>query len=465
MQIALTEWQYDFVMCDGPRYLTAMVGRGGGKTNAIMARATRLCTTYPKFQYMYISPVGDLGETCFEEMTNNSYFMKHVRKATNRKYPQIDFKNKSCMKFRSMQRPRGLRGKNIHEVALDEIQDLVYTKAHFQNIIDPLVRGASPIGNFGTVCMAGQFGNPWVKEQFYDFGSPVNDDGSKNERYQPHMWRSWRIPASKGWIYEQGDGPADYQRRKEQLISAGEKAVWDQEYECIPTANQCAAFPTVQIDDVSKNTPIQIGSERTPRRNAIEENPRSGVPYVAVVDLGCQPDPTGIIIGDNRGNVVYEEEYPVGQLHEVSARKACALAAKFNRAILVIDSTGGAQPGKPDPDAFVKYYRQFADDFGLGGFYPIYFGGNSGREKQRMVNNFTLYLQSKRIAIPVKCVKTLTQLKAYEYRRNANKKLMEYGGPRGTHDEFVSCMLMYVEALQRDWAHLHRGGTLGSLGA
>ena len=458
MEIALTEWQHDFAMCDGPRYLVAMVGRGGGKTNALMARATRLCTTYPKFQYMYVSPVLDLAEECFEEMTGNPQFMKHVRRATNKKYPQIDFKNKSCWKGRSMQRPQGLRGKNINELGLDEIQNPIYTENHFHRILNPMVRGPSPVGNFGTVCMAGQFGNLWVKEQFYDFGSPTLDDGEPNPRYQPHMWRSWRIPASQGFIYQQGDGPADYLRRRDELIQAGKLGEWNQEYECLPTASIYAAFPSVQIDAVSKDLQYQIGGdERYPRRLQMEE-PRPNVSYLVCVDMGRRIDPTAVLVGDAAGNVVHEEEYRLGQEHAISARDACKTCVRYNMATLILDVTGGANPGKSsdEQDAFVKFYREEADKYGIT-VRAVY---QNQANKNRMVENLGLKLQARGIAIPRECVKTLAQMKAYEYKPNKHdNKIMGYGGPLGTHDDFVSCLYMYVEGLIRGWAEQPRGAT------
>ncbi len=462
MKIGLMKFAHDFVKCIGPRYISFMAGRGAGKTHAIIARMKWLCTRYPKFHYMYVSPTIELGQEVYEEMIGDANFMKFV-KSHNCKNgcPQINFKNKSWIKFRSMQRPQSLRGKNLHEVGMDEQQNPIYTEAVFNRVLNPMLRGKSPIGNFGTLVMLGQFkgGDDWPKRRFYDFGREhLDDEKTVNPRYQPGMYRSWRIPASEGYIYQIDGGAEEYARRREEHLSAGHRNEWEQEYECIPCVSQYAAFPADQIDDISKNRLWQIGGTNR-YRLAPQQGPRQGVGYAVIVDMGRTTDPTGILIGDQFGNIVHEEIYPLGQLHEISARKAAMTAARWNKACLVVDATGGAKPGQPDQDSYVKFYRQFADKFNLD-FHPIYQGGN---EKVRMVDNVTLFLQGKKFAIPKECVNCIGQLKAYEYSQNKKTKRMEYSGPVGTHDEMCSCVLMYIEALTREWIHVRAGGTLGGL--
>lgn len=463
MRIGLVQWQHEAATCIGPRYLTMMVGRGGGKTNTIAARIRYLCTRFPKFVYLYVSPVSDLGDEVFDEITGNTAFMRqYVRSADKRKYPEIIFKNKSRAKFRSMQRPRGLRGKNINEVSLDEIQDPIYTKEHFEKIINPMVRGLSPAGNFGTIVFSGQFksGEDWVKEKFYNYGSKFLDDGKQvNPLYQPARYRSWRIPASEGFIYQGEKGKADYELRKAEIIGGGGQAVWDQEYECIPTASQYAAFPADQLDEISKYCDFQIGSNFT-RRLQIEQQPRAGERYCVVADPGRKPDPTGIVIGDSRGNVVFEDVYSIGQPHKVSARNAALLAIKYNRALLVCAANEFVQHGKTD-DAYVHDYKQQADAFHLD-FKAVYEGGN---EKNRMVDNLNLALQAKKFTIPTQCGKLITQLKEYEYveKKKSGLKRLQYEGS-GAHDDLVSCMYIYVEAvITREWIRPGNGGNISRL--
>ncbi len=458
MRIGVTAKQHEICTCFGPRYLAPMAGRGFGKTEVFKGRSTYLCTRYPKFHYLYISPVSDLGETVFEEMVSDNSFYKHVKTATNHKYPQIDFKNKAWIKFRSLQRPRGLRGKNIHEAFLDEIQEKEYTERVFRRVIDPMVRGQSPVGNHGTIVFSGQFGHDWFKKQIYNFGSPTLDDEvTPNPMYQPNAYRSWRISASEGYIYQTPDGQVDYAQKKQRAIDTGQLHAWNAEMECIPTASEYAAFNTDQIDEVSIRTLHQLGTDqRFPMPNRMEAQPRSGVQYIVVADPGRTVDPTGILIGDSSGNVVFEDVYPLGQDHAISARNAAQLAVKYNNALLIC-AANEFRKGNSDDDAYVILYKEMADRFHLT-FRAVYEGGG---EKVRMIDRFTLALQQKLFAIAPQCVKTLTQLKAYEYaekKKSGGLKKMEFSGPEGTHDDLVSCAYIYVEAaITRQWTADTRG--------
>ncbi len=459
MRIGVTAKQHEICTCFGPRYLSVMAGRGFGKTEIFKGRSTYLCTRYPKFHYIFISPVADLGETAFEEMVADNSFYKHVRAATNRKYPQIDFKNKSWIKFRSLQRPRGLKGKNIHEAFLDEIQEQEYTERVFRRIIDPMVRGASPVGNHGTIVMAGQFGNPWMKEQYYNFGSPtLDDEKTLNPTYQPAAFRSWRIPASEGYIYQDEAGARDYAEKKQRAIDTGKIHAWNAEMECIPTESEYAAFNADQIDEVSIRTKYRVKPKDQPNfpnvLNRAQTQPTAGMGYIVISDPGRRVDPTSVTVGDVLGNIVHEETYPLGQEHSVSARKAALLAVRFNNALLICAANEFIVKGRTD-DSYVTDYKNAADTYHLD-FKAVYEGGG---EKKRMVERAMLALEQKVVVIAPECTTTLAQMKAYLYaeKKRAGLRHMEYGAPPGQHDDCVTCFYIYVEAaVTRQWGP--RGG-------
>ncbi len=88
-----------------------------------------------------------------------------------------------------------------------------------------------------------------------------------------------------------------------------------------------------------------------------------------------------------------------------------------------------------------------ADDFGL----DLHGVTQEHHTKKRIIEAVAIWLQRKALAIPVGCAQTLRQVKAYEYKQSPRTKLYTYSGPVGTHDDLVSCLAMYVEALVRDW--------------
>lgn len=460
----------DFATCWGPRYLVFMGGRGVGKTHALAARIILLTTRFKKFNYLVIVPnASELGEQIFDTLMENDVFrLQHVRHANSHNGYSIRLKNGSRIKIVSVARARiSLRGKNINELAVEECQNREYTEAMFEQLFETMVRGASPVGNRGTILFVGQFGNEWIKRRLYDFGSATLDDGAPNPRYTPSLFRSWRVPASEGFIYKQPGGPEDYARRRQMAIDAGRLHAFNQEMECIPTASEYAAFSPEMIDDVSKHTQFKLGGDgRYPRPNIIETRPFSLAEYVVVVDPGRTTDPTGILVGDAFGNIADTDCYPRGQDHEVSARNACRLAQLYGSspkspALLVCMANEFRRKGQTD-DRYAEIYKRHCLNSHVP-FECLYEGGGA---KQDFVDGLQLALQRKRIAIPKNCDTLLAQLKAYEFRKKKRWNIggqMEYGAPEGqdSHDDLVSCLYGYVEALNQEWVYARGRNNLG----
>ncbi len=412
-----------------------MAGRGAGKTHAILARIKFLTTIYRKFHYVYIGPTQNHAASAFRELCSDPDYKRFILRAAKRDpHPQVILKNGSTVVFRTFGRAEAIRGGNDHEVCFDESQDPIYTEAAIDEILIPMLRVPSPAGGRGVLLMAGQFrGDDWRKNQYYNYGIEYLRDGSPNPLYKPDQYRSWRVPSSEGYTYKTPGGPELYARERERVLSAHKKSVWEQEYECIENANRYAAFPPEQITSTI--------------RGNIEEQPRENENYLVAADLGRRIDPTSVIVGDSQNRIVYEEIFPLNQDHILSARQVARIALKYNKAPIVVDSTGGATGGK-QRESFVELYRAEADICGLTVF-DVWFNYES---KRRMIDNLSIAFARNQIGIPGACVNTLRQLRAYEYRlKSAHSKLYEYAGPRGTHDDLVAALAMYWEGVLRGW--------------
>jgi hypothetical protein len=461
--IGLLKGQLEVVMCDGVRYLCVFGGRGYGKTHFIKARIARLTTTFPFFKYVYVAHEMKLAKQTWREMMQWAEFVQFVDKkkssARAEECPVIYLKNGSLIEFRTYARGTVGRGGNANEYCLDESQNPCYKEEDVHETIVPDLRTPSPAGGHGVLLLCGQpRGDDWRKNQYYNFGVPTFEDGSPNPLYNPNRYRGWVFPASQGYVYQTEGGAQRYADLKAEFYARGIEGRLDfeQNLECKFTANKHAAYPTDEINEICRGG--RLGSAAIWEPLTFETKPRPGMPYGVIVDMGRGGqgrDPTAVVVGDVHGNVSYEEEFPE-QEHLISAKNACLLAIKYNRAALVVDTTGGAKPGKSEleVDEYVADYRNQADEYKIT-MHAIY---QEPHTKQRIAQNLGLALQKRQLTIAPECRKSIRQMKAYECVKGQSK-LLKWGAPQGQHDDFVSCLQMYREALNRGWITLDRPWT------
>lgn len=428
------------------RFLNYMAGRGYGKTHAEAARIVTLCTKYPGFKYRYMTPLYKQGEDVFDAICNNDCYLPFIHQIKKRPYPQIFFKGPNKIKseciFRSLQRPEGLRGDIADEICLDESQSGEVKEESISSIIMPILSRRIALhgnGQRGTLVMAGQFrgedfrySNYWIKGMPYAFatdveGVPLFDRGlHRFDKTKPNPlydknYRSWAFPSSEGWSYKIQPGGVDELRMMRDITR---KAAFEQEYLCLPRANANAAFDAGQLNQVIGN-----------RHKSMELFKRGNGGYVAGIDPGKKTDPTKLVIQHNSGDVVWIEEYPLGQEHAVSARKAATTAARYGAAC-VVDCTGGMQGGHGIKLEAVELYRSEIQRVGLA-FHAFYW---SEQNKNRIIENLDVDIQQKKISIPPDATGLISEMKAYEYQYNQKTKRYYYGAPVGQHDDYVAAL-------------------------
>lgn len=450
----------EFVLCQNIRYLCMMAGRGAGKTHAIKSRMILLCTKYPGFKYSYIGPTKETSQEILDELGYDHDFQKFVKSYSSRGNPAYRLKNGSTMIFYDFQRPMNRRGKNPHEIALDESQTDCFTKNNINEVIVPMLRVPSPAGGTGTLVMAGQFrGEDWRKTDFYNRGLPTLENGDQNPTYDPREYRSWRIPASDGYSYKVPGGPERYELERQRYEMSGERRKFEQEYECLPTSNDNAVWRPEMIDQIStkRHTIIKACS--------LDEIWRGG-PTVVGSDIagpGVHADHCADCVTNSRGEIVYAERQPRSISYAQSAERTMSIALHFKAQTVVLDATGGGRPGqsREEHSDVIKIYQAAAErhknNISLRLFY---FGG----QKVRLVTNIEVALQQQTMGIAAGCLDLLKEMKAFEVLPQKKKSFfLEYGSPKGLHDDIVSAMLLswegYHQLRATEWQQYGSIGT------
>lgn len=400
-----TKDQRDVILCQ-KRYLACFAGRRWGKTKTILNRGLFRCRV-PKFKWTFVSPVYAQVEEAFDSLATNPGLTPFIRKHKLQPFPRIWFTNGSVMSFRSFERPKNIRGRGEDEVWADEIQD--YAEEDFLSVLQPVISDRR-----GTLGIAGQFrGENWYWERYFVPGQSPDHPTHK----------SWRFPSSSGLMYEGDEGQQELAATRLLLP----KAVYNQEYECVPIANQAAVFDP---DDVK----ACVRGSLSP--------PAGATPYILGVDIGRVVDHTAAVVLDTRTcTVVHAERFPLKTKHDLCAAKVAMIAARY-RAQVIIDSTGGATGGKADKaDEHVKFYRDRIPDLREYVW--------SFRTKQRLVHNLSLAFEQKKISIPPACDDLIKEVLAYEFKRTGDRYV--FSAPQGQHDDYLAALMMAVWGWHAEW--------------
>jgi hypothetical protein len=415
-QMRVMPFQREFIVAP-ERFLTFFAGRRCGKTDGIKKRI-KWRTQKPGFTYMYITPLFAQGLEVYQEIVNDSTYKHQIKRKRERPFPHYTLHNGSRVKFKSFQRANGIRSTGEDEICLDESQDPVVTEYDVQTIVLPMLGDKR-----GSLVMAGQFrGHDWRYSQYWLRGQR-EIDGKPNPAYHP-KFKSWRIPSSSGYVFQGEEGRAELDLQR----SITPRAVWDQEWDCIPTANANAVFLPQQIDAVIG------GTQRL--------SPEPGRRYIAGLDLGRLIDQSAFVVLDiDSGDVVYAEKLPQRMEHAEQARRIGQLARMFNCCV-VVDVTGGATGGQATADTWVQYYRQQIPDM------REFIWSRSNKEK--IIAQLALEIEQRRIRIPAEHIELLKELRAYEY--TYERGYYSYSAPKNLHDDYVSSLAMAVWGKKSGWA-------------
>lgn len=423
-----TDWQADIIntLMDGVvRYFSIMAGRRSGKTYSAILAMFSLCMAFTGYSIWYIAPVYGQAKEQFERFTSNPSILKFIKKTGLQPYPKITFTNGSTICFRTFERPRNLVGSGLHLVWIDEIQDI--PGEHFWTVVRPLVSDKR-----GKIVISGQHRGlqSWYYKSFFIHG--IDAPGTK----RLPLYKAWQIPSWRGMVFQSEAGKEELREAKHQVPLA----VWEQEYACIPSANQAAVFRPIDIASATKGS----WSDRS----------ISGRGYCLGLDLGRVVDPSAFVAIDDTGHICYEELRPLKEKHEVGALQAAQRVRAFGDCSIIVDTTGsaGAAAGK-QYDSYAKYYQQQL---------PNMYGYNLTTDsKKRLIENLALSLEQGAISIAPQCENLLRQLEQYEYKVKASGAI-EYTGPGGHDDDLVIACALANEGFRRGWCDNTNSTTLAS---
>lgn len=417
--LSVMPFQREFI-CAPERFLTLMAGRRAGKTDAIKSRI-KLRTRQKNFEYTYITPLYAQCLEIYREITRDPTYQHCIKWIRERPYPHYGLHNGSRVFFKSFQRPEGLRGAGMDEICIDESQDPSVGEYDVKTIVLPMLGDRR-----GTLVLSGQFrGHDWRYEQFWLPGQKTID-GQPNPAYRP-QYKSWRIHSSQGYVFQGADGAAELDLQR----SITPRAVWEQEWACVPSANANAVFLPHHIDAI-------VGG-------SLSHTPSPQMQYVAGLDLGRVVDQSAFVVlecGPQVATVVHAEKLPQRQEHAEQAVRIAQLANQY-RCPVVIDVTGGATGGHQSQDTYVKFYREKVRD--LREFYW------QRANKEKVISQLSLDIEQRRILVPAECAELLKELRQYEYHHRGY--YYDFSAPKGLHDDYVSALAMAVWGWHRGWTN------------
>lgn len=402
------------------RFISVFAGRRWGKSVGLSRnRALTQCLENPGFHYWYIAPTYAQAIEEFKSIAFHPALRPLIKNALQQPYPEVTFINGSRLAYRTFERPNNLRGAKLNELWVDEVQNI--KEGDFWPVLRPLISDTQ-----GNLCVSGQFrGNNWYYEQLFLRGQryKLAEDTYEptkelNPAYDP-AYASYRFPSETGLMFQSLAGREELEIAKSQLP----RVVFEQEYDCLPVANQAAVFDAKDIKTITRGEPK---THATP-----------GNTYILGVDLGRTQDYTAIVVLEIQTNtVVHAEKLPLKMKHEDQSQLVFKIASKYGHgdrpALVVIDSTGGATGGKDKIDAYIQFYAKV-----IRNLKPFHWGASN---KQRIIQHLALEIEQKRLSIPAKFAELRQELLMYEYEyRNG---WYEYHAPQGKHDDYVSAIAM-----------------------
>lgn len=400
--LRVTRAQHDIIKCPA-RFMGLFAGRRWGKTFAWRYRHLALTAAGP-VRLAYIVPSYAQLRPEYETLL----FHPAVRELLSDRgcglqpFPHLSFITGGQLQLRSFDRPGNVRSQGLDEVWVDEIQDI--KASHFWPVIRPLISDRR-----GKLVVSGQFrGKNWYYDQFYAPGQP----GKESKR--PLYW-SWRFPSSTGPAYQGEAGRKELEIARSQVPAA----VWDQEYECLPSANLNKVFRCVER--------CRGGTPHAARQ------PRAS--YITAWDSGKVADPSAVVTVEALSGLVVDARLiPLGTEFTQQLEIVAGIAAKYNSHV-VMDITGAGTQDRLLDFARAKIKR-------ING---IIF---SRREKEQMVNQLAVWLEQSKLQIPTCFTELLRQLEEYEYEYIGSR--IEYRAPPGDHDDLVAALAMAVSAIEQN---------------
>ncbi len=171
------------------------------------------------------------------------------------------------------------------------------------------------------------------------------------------------------------------------------------------------------------------------------QEPQANEQYICAADLAKHRDYTVITVMHRRTrHVVYHERFNKISW-ELQKSRICAVASKYNRALIVLDSTGVG-------DAIY-------DDIVSAGYRAEGYTINGPKAKKELITRLQVMLENKEISFPKgskECPSLFAlrkELENYEYKQSESSNVTHYSAPKGQNDDCVISLALCCQYADR----------------
>lgn len=375
------------------REVVICAGRRFGKS-ALCAYIALTYLLQPNKKIWIVSPTYDLSQKVFNYLVRWFAIVapSQQRGIQNRPYPKIKTATGSVLECKSAENPTSLLGEELDLIIIDEASRV--PKRIWEQYLYP----TTAMRKGTTVFISTPLGKNWFYHEYvkaaakgfgFTFPSTVNPSFSEDE-----------------WKRAEHNLPQD---------------VFSQEYKAAFLDDAAAVFRGVRgvvadgcLRDVEK-----------------------GHFYVMGVDLGKHKDFTVLTVIDLASNgVVHTERFNALEWNIQKARIK-VVAERYNKARIVLDSTGIGDPISDD----LQKEGLIVDDFKY-----------TNKSKQQLIQKLSIFIEQKDITIP-NDDGLLDELESFGYNITDSGNT-QYSAPQGMHDDRVNSLALAVWTLQRRTQHV-----------
>lgn len=425
MELQLADWQEEIALHPA-RFQFVAGGRRVGKSWVAAYRIILRSLRKAGHKTMYASPVSSQHEEVVDNILGVEGVEEYIENTRTRP-TRIRFKNGSRAEFRAFERAKNIRGKGIHDLIVDESQDI--SQRSYETVARPLVSAGS-----GSILLLGQLrGRDWRYRNYFEPGQVKPGTPTNPIDFGQPRFKSWLVPSPLGPAFQSEKGRLEIQLAKAELSPW----IFAQEYMCELCANPNAAFRADLLERIKNGRPNQ---------------PDKAGRYVLGFDIGKVTDcSAAVVLNSKTGQIEHSEKFPLGMEHAQQARKLGALARQWNDALVILDATGGAAPGGSVKNEYIKLYSSQCPAHHL--LYQVW------QNKAAMMECLALEIEQQKINIPPEFESLHEELQQYEceYRNG----IWRFHGPDGHGDDLVSGLSMAVYARVQGWSSVigtYRGG-------
>lgn len=370
------------------REIVICAGRRFGKS-ALCAYIALTYLLQPNKKIWIVAPTYDLSQKVFNYLVRwfSIVAPSQFKGIQNRPYPKIRTATGSILECKSAENPASLLGEELDLIIIDEAARV--PKRIWEQYLYP----TTAMRKGTTVFISTPLGKNWFYHEFikaqakgfgFTFPSTTNPAFSEEE-----------------WKRAEFNLPAD---------------VFSQEYKAAFLDDAAAVFRKVR--DVV--------------HEGILRDVEKGHFYVMGVDLGKHQDFTVLTVVDLFSNTVVHTDRFNSLEWNIQKGRIKSVAERYNRARIILDSTGIGDPILDD----LQREGLVVDDFKF-----------TNKSKQQLIQKLSIFIEQKDISIP-NDPGLLDELESFGYQMTDSGNIT-YGAPSGAHDDRVISLALAVWALQR----------------